>query len=133
MNKKMETLVLLLGLAALPAAAQERPAQGDRKPGLAKAAAGRTVELAVTEDGFEPGLVKVKKGEPVTLMVTRKTDATCAKELVIDGADVKGGKELRQALPLNAPVRFTFTPVKEGELRYGCGMGKMMGGVLTVE
>jgi plastocyanin domain-containing protein len=86
-----------------------------------------TIEMAVTEKGFEPATVKVKKGEPVTLVITRKTDATCAKEIVIDEHKV------HTKLPLNKAVKVTFTPSKSGELKYGCAMGKMIGGVLSVE
>jgi plastocyanin domain-containing protein len=93
---------------------------------LAAAPAARTIDLAVTEKGFEPDKIEVKKGEPVHLVVTRKTDATCATELVIQDQGV------RKELPLNKPVSVDFTPQKSGEVRYACGMG-MIGGVLLVQ
>jgi plastocyanin domain-containing protein len=93
---------------------------------LAAAPAARTIDLAVTERGFEPSKIEVKKGEPLHLVVTRKTEATCAKELVIQEQDI------RKELPLNKPVAVDFTPQKSGEVRYACGMG-MMGGVLLVQ
>jgi hypothetical protein len=37
----------------------------------------------VTDKGFEPNNVTVKKGKPLHLVVTRKTDQTCA---TCDGA-----------------------------------------------
>lgn len=86
-----------------------------------------TIEMQVTEAGFVPDHLKVKKGQPVKLMITRKTDQTCAKEIVIDEYNVK------TELPLNKAVAVTFTPTKSGELKYGCGMNKMVSGVLTVE
>lgn len=92
----------------------------------AKAPEGKTVEMSVTENGFEPTEVKVKKGEPVTLVVTRKTDKTCATEIVI------AEEKINVALPLNKAVRVTFTPQKTGDIRYACGMN-MYGGVLKVE
>lgn len=90
-------------------------------------AKGQRIELSVTSKGFEPTPVKVKKGEPVTLVVTRKTDRTCAKELVL--------KEhaINQKLPLNEAVTINFTPTKSGELKYGCAMGQMISGILLVE
>ncbi len=94
--------------------------------GTAKAEKGRTVELSVTHKGFEPSNVTVKKGEPVHLVVTRKTDNTCATS--IDIKDVGIHKDL----PLNQAVAIDFTPEKAGEIRYACGMG-MMGGVLLVQ
>ncbi len=68
----------------------------------------------------------VKKGEPVTLVVTRKTDKTCATEIVIDDEGINA------KLPLDKAVKATFTPKKSGEIKYTCGM-KMFGGVLKVE
>jgi plastocyanin domain-containing protein len=116
------TTILLLGLLALAA------------PPTASAAEKRTeVRLTLTKQGFEPSPVKVKKDEPVTLVITRKTDSTCAKTIVIDAADVKGGERISQKLPLNEAVGVTFVPAHTGELRYGCSMDKMVGGVLTVQ
>jgi plastocyanin domain-containing protein len=87
---------------------------------------GRTIELSVTQKGFQPSKIEVKKNEPLHLVVTRKTDRTCAKELVIKDANVKA------ELPLDQSVAVDFTPTKSGEIRYACAMG-MVGGVLVVE
>jgi len=86
-----------------------------------------TIQIAVTEAGYEPDPIKVKKGEPLKLVFTRKTDATCAKELVIDEP------KIHVKLPLNEPVTVAFTPSKSGELKYGCAMNKMVSGVIVVE
>jgi plastocyanin domain-containing protein len=85
------------------------------------------IALKVTEQGFEPADFTVKKGEPLKLVITRVTDATCAKEIVVDEYGV------RAELPLDKPVVVSFTPTKAGTLRYGCGMDKMVSGVLTVQ
>lgn len=85
-----------------------------------------TVSMVVTDKGFEPQNVRVKKDEPVTLTITRKSDATCATEIVIDEYKVN------MPLPLNTPVTVTFTPSKTGQLKYGCAMQKMIGGVITI-
>lgn len=85
----------------------------------------RTIEIAVTENGFEPARVKVTKGEPLKLVVTRKTDQTCAKQIVIPDENIKAD------LPLDKPVTLTFTPKRAGELKYACGMD-MIAGVLVV-
>ncbi len=99
---------------------------GLTSPALAGSKA-QLIEMSVTDKGFEPAAVEVKKGKPVTLVITRKTDATCAKEIVIDEHKV------HTKLPLNRPVKVTFTPKKSGELKYGCAMDKMIGGVLKIE
>lgn len=86
----------------------------------------QTVKVAVTDAGFVPAQVDVRSGQAVVLLVTRTTDETCAKEIVI--AD----EHIRRALPLNQEVRIAFTPEKQGEIRYACGMG-MVAGTLRVE
>ncbi len=88
--------------------------------------AGQTVTIAVTEQGFAPERIKVKKGEPVTLVITRKTDKTCATAINIPDYGIK------HDLPLNQAVTLTFTPKSAGEIKYVCGMG-MPGGVIVVE
>ena len=94
-------------------------------PSASIAAQARTVEIAVTTKGFEPAHVKVTKGEPLKLVVTRKTEETCAKEIVIPDANLKAD------LPLNKPVTLSFTPKRSGEIKYACGMN-MITGVLEV-
>ena len=81
----------------------------------------RTVEIAVTEDGFVPARIKAKKGEKVRLLVTRRTDSTCAKEIVIKD------QSINQPLPLQKTVTVEFTPTKSGEIRYACGMDHVSG------
>jgi plastocyanin domain-containing protein len=86
----------------------------------------RTVELTVTSKGFEPANVKVKAGHPVRLVVTRKTDKTCATELVMDDLGIN------QPLPLDTPVTVEFTPSESGTLRYACAMDHISG-ILTIQ
>lgn len=124
------SLAAALGLAVLPSRA---PAQAhDHDMHAKKSPAGsiaegtlkdgvRTFEMAVTEDGFEPSRVKVKKGEKVRFVVTRKTDRTCAKEIVIKDAGIN------QPLPLGQPVTVEFSAGKSGEIRYACGMDHVSG------
>ena len=83
-----------------------------------------TVELAVTEDGFAPARATVPAGRPLRLVVTRKTEQTCATEIVVAGHT--------HALPLGAPVVIELPAQPRGPLRYACGMA-MLRGVLDVE
>ncbi len=86
----------------------------------------RTIEMAVTSDGFVPAEVKVKKGEKVRLVVTRKVEKTCATEIVVKDYGIS------QPLPLNKAVTVELTPTKTGTVRYACGMD-MIAGALVVE
>ncbi len=115
---KLSSLTLALALVGFTALAVEA--------GHARAAAPQVVKLEVTSEGFVPSQVKVKKDVPVKLEVTRKTDKTCAKQLVIKD------KNIRLELPLEKTVSVTFTPDKAGTLRYACAMD-MISGLLLVD
>jgi len=115
--------------AALAAALVASPALAGEPAGPTagkKGAAPQVVEIAVTGKGFEPAAVKVQAGRPVKLVVTRKTERTCATEIVIKDYGVN------QPLPLDKPVEVTFTPKKAGPVRYACAMD-MIAGTLNVE
>jgi len=113
----MKTLVLLGVLAAVAGCARE-PARNAGAPDR--------FELAVTDSGFTPATVTVPAGRPVTLVVTRKTDATCAKEIVFPEQNI------RKELPLNQPVEIALPASPKGEIAYRCGMD-MLGGKVSVQ
>ncbi len=97
----------------------------------ARAKAGGTqpvqvVQMAVTADGFVPAQAQVRAGQPVKLVITRKTDRTCATDIVIKDY------QIHQPLPLNRAVEVTFVPTRTGTVRYACAMD-MVAGALTVK
>jgi plastocyanin domain-containing protein len=85
----------------------------------------RVVPVTVTDNGFEPSKIKANKGEKVRLVVTRKTNSTCAKEIVIKDHGIN------RPLPLDKAITVEFTPAKSGEIKYACGMD-MISGVVFV-
>ena len=121
-------LVLLLAAcsseksnAAPPPAPAPAPAAAKPSP-----TGEQLVDITVTDEGYMPKEVSVDKGRPVHMRVTRKTDKTCATEVVIAEHDIN------VKLPLNQTVDITFTPTKSGELRYGCAMDHMISSVIQV-
>ncbi len=110
-----------LAAAALLAAALARPALAE--PAEKNV---RTIAIAVTVDGFTPDVVKAKAGETVKLVVTRKTDKTCATEIVMKDFHVN------EKLPLDKAVTVTVKPAKPGSYRFACGMD-MIAGTLQVD
>lgn len=121
------TLALAAGLLFGGVALAQAGAPAKAEPKKADAKKERRIEISVTDDGFEPTPIKVKKDEPLKLVVTRKTEATCAKQLVLDEGKISAD------LPLNKAVEVSFTPTRAGQIKYGCAMGKMISGVLIVE
>jgi len=116
----MRTLVLAVLLLAAPALAADKPA--------APPAAGRKVEIKVTDAGFEPREVKARKGEPLTMVFTRVTDRTCITAIDIPEEKVKAFE-----LPLNKAVSLTITPRKAGVEAFHCTAMAMGNGKIVVE
>lgn len=104
--------------------AGDKPAPTDKAP----APAGDRIAISVTDKGFEPENVSVPSRKPVTLVFTRKTDDTCAKEVVIP----LDGQRIEKKLPLNEAVAVEVTFPKAGQITYACGMD-MIKGVVTVQ
>lgn len=113
-----------LALAALLAAGCGASPSPPESPGPAGAA--EPIAIVVTEQGFVPPQVRVRAGEPVTLAVTRRTDRTCATELVLAEHGID------QKLPLDQTVHIRFTPTRSGTLGYACAMD-MIKGTIVVE
>ena len=82
-------------------------------------------EITVDGGGFHPNQLSLPVGLPATLVLTRTTDQTCAREIVVPAL------KLRQALPLNHPVELAVTPREKGQIAFACGMN-MMTGVIDV-
>ncbi len=87
----------------------------------------RVVHLEVTPEGFVPRVVSMKVGETVRLAVKRTTDETCGTEILVTDTAIN------QPLPLNQEVSVSYTAAKPGNVKFGCAMKMMVGGVLHIE
>ena len=85
----------------------------------------RTVEIDVTRDGFLPASVNVDAGAAVDLVFVRRTDETCAKEVVVPSLNV------RKTLPLNERVSIQLPPAKPGTLAFACGLNMFKGTIVV--
>lgn len=126
----MTRLLVLFASLALATACNKK---GDSSPAPAttssKPAGSSRFEIDVTENGFEPSDIAVPAGKPVTLVFERKTEQTCAKQVVLTMDD---GKKIEKELPMNTPVEIATTFPKAGKLGYACGMD-MLKGTVTVQ
>lgn len=86
----------------------------------------QNVVLQVTEKGFEPNKIDVKPGSHIVLKITRKTDTTCATQIMIKD------KKIKADLPLNKEVSVDVGVLKKGEVRFACGMD-MITGLIVVK
>lgn len=109
----MKVLILLLALLSTTiAVAKDAPNE---------------YKMLVTENGYEPSSLKVKAGSPIILKITRKTNATCAREITVPS------QKLRVDLPLDKEVTVKIAPLQKGEVKFGCAMDLMIGGMIFAE
>ncbi|HEX7664120.1 MAG TPA: cupredoxin domain-containing protein [Polyangiaceae bacterium] len=87
----------------------------------------RSGNIAITADekGFTPPSVTLKKGEKSTLVFTRKSDQTCATEVVFPDLKIK------KDLPLNTPVSVDIPTDSARSLTFQCGMAMFKGAVVV--
>lgn len=109
--RKLLFLAALIALGATSGCAPAGPAE---------------VQVSVTDSGFEPKNVTIRKGQAAVLVMTRKSDNTCATQALF----AETGR--KYDLPLNQPVRIDLTGVSPGTVHYACGMN-MEHGTVTIE
>lgn len=82
-------------------------------------------KVEVSAAGFKPNTITVQSGTPTTITFTRVSERGCGQEVVFPDLGI------RKALPLNVPVAITFTPTKQGELTFTCGLEMLRGKVVV--
>jgi plastocyanin domain-containing protein len=80
--------------------------------------------IQVTDKGFEPETTVVRRGEPIHLLVTRRSDHTCATEMVFADLDTTID------LPHQEAVSITLAPGRD-TLRYACAMDMYTGVIVA--
>ena len=80
--------------------------------------------VAITEAGFVPSTLSLLPGSR-TVTFLRKTDATCAKEVVFPDLGI------RRDLPLNRAVAIELPQGGAREFHYACGMDMLKGTVVV--
>jgi len=128
MKKRLITLALTIPFALSIAACGKKDEAPAPSTQPAKPVEQTKFEVSVTEKGFEPESVEVPAGKPVTLVFTRKTDKTCAKQVVLTMDD---GQKIEKQLPLDTPVELAATFPKPGKLGYACGMDMIKGTIVV--
>lgn len=79
----------------------------------------------IVKGGYNPDVIVVKKGIPVRLNFYRDETADCSDTIVF------GDFKIRKPLPAYRTTSIEFTPDKEGEYVFTCGMGMMRGKLIV--
>jgi plastocyanin domain-containing protein len=75
--------------------------------------------------GYTPDVIVVKKGIPVRLNFYRDETDECSDTIVF------GDFNIRKPLPAYKTTAIEFTPEKEGEYEFTCGMGMLRGKLIV--
>lgn len=113
--------------AALCAALVLTALVGATVPASAAAQEARTVEITVTDRGYEPSRIELREGEPVRLVFHQEAKSSCAHSVKSDEL----GLETTE-LPEGETTVVELTPEESGEFTFACGMG-MLKGTLVVK
>ncbi|TDL74467.1 hypothetical protein E2R56_09820 [Rhodococcus qingshengii] len=83
------------------------------------------IEMMITPTGYTPNVIKVKKGVPVELNITNPGDNSCFSTFMMPDFD------LNNVNLKTGTTKLTFTPDKEGEYTFSCGMNMFKGTVIV--
>ena len=107
---------------------EERPAATPRRrdpPPPPRPPGPTQIYVLVDDAGFSPSEIPLKVGESAEIIVMRRSNATCAKEIMVPDLDV------RLTLPLEESVRFAVKPTKAGRIHFTCGQGHLGGDIVV--
>lgn len=121
--------MMMKGAGSASAAASPAPSSTTTSAATVATATKPSVSSAATQEftvdvggsGFSPASLSVKKGQPVRIHFKRDNQPTCADEVIF--ADLN----IRRKLPPNKTTTVEFTPTKEGDLTFACGMNMLKG------
>ncbi|MBA2494695.1 MAG: cupredoxin domain-containing protein [Acidobacteria bacterium] len=100
---------------------------GEREAASAETNESGLQEIKVTvKGGYSPDIIVVKKDIPVRLNFYRDETSSCSEQVVF------GDFGIARDLPAFKTTPIEFTPEKEGEFTFACGMN-MLRGKLIVE
>jgi plastocyanin domain-containing protein len=86
----------------------------------------RTVEVTVTDDGYQPARIELVAGEPARLAFHNEADSSCAASVRSEALGIE-----TTDLPKGETTVIEVTPQKAGEYTFTCGMGILEGAVIV--
>lgn len=82
-------------------------------------------KVVVDESGFNPPTLTIARGQLATVEFTRKTDKTCAREVVFPELGIT------KDLPLDAPVAVALPAGEAKTYTFQCGMAMLKGSIVV--
>ncbi|MBA2670053.1 MAG: cupredoxin domain-containing protein [Gemmatimonadetes bacterium] len=124
---EMTDLLIVLGGAAAIAWVNWYFLLANRPAARAAAAGDGVQEVRIrVAGGYSPSHVRVRRGAVVRLLFDRQETSGCSEEVVLPDFGI------RKFLPAHRETAVEFTPEREGDFEFMCGMS-MIRGRITVE
>jgi plastocyanin domain-containing protein len=99
---------------------------GEREAASAETNESGLQEIKVTvKGGYSPDIIVVKKDIPVRLNFYRDETSSCSEQVVF------GDFGIARDLPAFKTTPIEFTPEKEGEFTFACGMNMLRGKLIV--
>lgn len=85
-----------------------------------------TIEITVTDRGYEPSRIELAEGEPVRLVFHQQAKSECAHSVKSPEVGLE-----KTALPPGETTVVTITPEETGTFTFACGMDMLKGTILV--
>lgn len=122
--KKLSQIAFGLCLSAVFGSVSAFQAQAQTKGRVVKPKVQRAT-VSVNQNGYQPSSLRLKRGVSARLTFVRRTEQTCATEVVFPDYGI------RRELPLNQAVVISLIPKKAGEFTFACGMNMVRGKLIV--
>jgi plastocyanin domain-containing protein len=125
-NRSHNSILVVIGALVLSFVTIDIAISQVRNPSTrASQAKIQKARIEIDKLGYQPASLSLKRGQRAEIVFLRKTDQTCATEVVF--ADYG----IRRDLPLNQEIVVRFTPTKAGEFAFTCGMNMHRGKLIV--
>ena len=100
---------------------------GEREKAKAVPGASGLQEINITvKGGYSPDTVVVRQGVPVRINFRREETSSCSEQVIF------GDFGIVRDLPAHETTSVEFTPDKQGEFTFTCGMNMLRGKLVVV-
>jgi plastocyanin domain-containing protein len=86
----------------------------------------QVVRITVENTGYTPNKIRLKQGIPARIIFNQHADTECASHVQIPSMNIK-----ETELPKGKQTAVEFTPGKNGEFTFTCGMEMLEGTILV--
>ena len=85
------------------------------------------IAMVTVDAAYIPEIIKLRINVPTEITFDRQDKGDCTEWVIFDKFPTKENKKIKARLPEGKRTTVRFTPTKEGEYEFQCGMGMVHG------